>query len=500
MDALSAQVSRRLGLHFPPERWRDLSRGVEAAAQELQFSSPAACLEHLAAGGPWSRRETEVLARVLTIGETYFFRDPQVFDLIRTQIISPLAASRQGQEKRLRLWSAGCSTGEEAYSLAMLLDQCLGGGNGWDITILATDINPASLKKAREGVYTRWSLRGNHPWLEQGYLQPAEGGRLQVVQKIRDMVRFFPLNLAEDTYPSLLNNTNAMDLILCRNVLMYFHPEQLRRIVENFHRSLVDGGWLIVSACETFKVLGERFNCVSFPEAFFYRKEPHAPSGSSPGEAAPPTAKPCPPRTPRRSVTAADISKKGPPAAEGSLFKTGEPPGSPSPGGERDSLEKAAELLRQGCYEQAAQLAHSLLGEPRKPAAMALLSRIRANQGRLAEAADWCEKLLALDRLQAEFHYLQGTILLEQGQPEQAAAALERALYLDRDFVLAHFTLAHLWEKLGRRTRARKHLENARSLLQAKPATEPLPGADGLTAGRLLETVNLMAKGDAYGT
>jgi chemotaxis protein methyltransferase CheR len=116
------------------------------AAKELGFVRIEDCLERLVSA-PWSQRETDVMARALTIGETYFFRDPKVFDLIRDEILLPLISSRRGEGRRIRIWSAGCSTGEEAYSLAISLDRCLPAGVPWDITLLATDINPAALGK-----------------------------------------------------------------------------------------------------------------------------------------------------------------------------------------------------------------------------------------------------------------------------------------------------------------------------------------------------------------
>ncbi|MBI4458741.1 MAG: protein-glutamate O-methyltransferase CheR, partial [Acidobacteria bacterium] len=239
LPLLSDFVAGQMGLHFPPERWRDLERGIGSAAREFGFSDADSFAQWLLTS-PLTRNRVEVLASHLTVGETYFFRDRRAFELLEDQILPELIRSRRGTEQRLRIWSAGCATGEEPYSIAILLHKLIADLERWNITLLATDINPRFLHKARSGEYGEWSFRDAPHWLRERYFKKTEGDRFRIAPFIQKLVLFSHLNLAEDAYPSLSNDTNAIDVIFCRNVLMYFTPERQKRVAENFHRTLVD--------------------------------------------------------------------------------------------------------------------------------------------------------------------------------------------------------------------------------------------------------------------
>ncbi|MHB0970456.1 MAG: CheR family methyltransferase [Thermoanaerobaculia bacterium] len=264
-------MAASLGLHFPEERWADLERGVVSAAHELGHPDAETCARWLLST-TLTRSHTEVLASHLTIGETYFFREKETLEVFEQQIVPELLRSRHDGERRLRIWSAGCCTGEEPYSIAMLLDGLIPDASAWNVTILATDINPQFLRKAAGGVYGEWSFRGTPAWMRERYFKQRKDGRFELDAKIRSRVRFFHLNLAGDVYPSLLNNTNAMDVIFCRNVLMYFTAERAKEVSGNLYRSLVEGGWLAVSPTETSNILFSSFSAVQFPGVVLYRK------------------------------------------------------------------------------------------------------------------------------------------------------------------------------------------------------------------------------------
>src|SRR4030042_1729777 len=136
-----------------------------------------------------------------------------------------MTAARPKTEKRLRFWSAGCSTGEEPFSLAILLDKLIPDLKDWNVTILATDINTGAIRKAEEGTYSDWSFRDNPPWFKEHYFEKVDGSHHRLLPRIRKIVTFWYLHLSEDHYPALQNNTNAMDFIFCRNVLMDFAPD-----------------------------------------------------------------------------------------------------------------------------------------------------------------------------------------------------------------------------------------------------------------------------------
>ena len=488
LSRISEYVTGWLGLHFPKKRWRDLERIICSAALELGFKDTDACIEQLVSG-QLVKEQQEILASHLTIGETYFFREQKSFDILENRILPDLIASRRGKEQRLRIWSAGCSTGEEPHSLAILLSRLIPDLRDWQITILATDINSRSLGKAVQAVYGDWSFRGVPQWFCQKYFAKTTDGKYELPHAIRRMVTFSILNLAEDTYPSLSTNTNAMDIILCRNVLMYFEPKQQQQVILGFQRSLLEGGWLVVSPCETSTAFSSCFETVMFPGAAFYKKneqrEPHVVVPPVPADAADarfpfpliPDAvtKPISPAPPSAPVTV----KPAAPQAQPPVY------------------DEALALYHQGSYKEAADMLSGLLaqsetGTGMQPAfgkAVALMAQVQANRGEIALALDWVDKAIAVDKLNAELYYLRATIFQEQGGIHKAVASLKQAIYLDQSFVMAHFALGMLTRQKGKPGEAGKHLENALSLLGACPAEDPVPGAEGMTTARLSEII-----------
>lgn len=489
LSRISEYVSGWLGLHFPRKRWRDLDRIFSHVAPELGFENTDRCVEGLLSG-QLDKEQQEALARHLTIGETYFFREQKSFDILESRILPDLIASRRGREQRLRIWCAGCSTGEEPYSLAILLSRLIPDPREWQISILATDVNSRSLGKAVQGVYSDWSFRGVPQWILQRYFTKTPDGRYELLPAIRRMVTFSILNLAEDTYPSLATNTNAMDIILCRNVLMYFEPNRQRQVIRNFQRSLLEGGWLVVSPCETSAAFSACFETVMFPGAAFYRrndlgeKPPAAvfplPAGIADARfpsipAAAPLSKALSPAPPRAS----DTLKPPAPLTQASLY------------------EEALALYCQGSYKEAADMLSALLARSEEGTgtqslfgkAVALMAQAQANRGEIALALEWVEKAIAVDKLNAELYYLRATILQEQEQIPQAVASLKQAIYLDQSFVMAYFALGMLTLQDGKSGEAGRHLENALTLLEASPADDPVQGAEGMTSARLTEII-----------
>jgi chemotaxis protein methyltransferase CheR len=490
MAQLSDIIAAQLGLHFPRARWQDLERGVRAAAREFGFPNVAAYVQCLLAS-PLTQRQIEVLAGHLTVGETYFFRELAVFTALEEEILPTLMRARRGHARRLRLWSAGCATGEEPYSMAISLSKAVPEVQDWDITLLATDINPCFLQRASEGTYRDWSLRETPPWLKARYFSKPSGDHWAILPAIQKLVKFAYLNLIDDVYPALMTNTTAMDVIFCRNVLMYLAPEQVKRVVQNLHRSLADGGWLVVSPSETSPVLFASFQAVNRPGAILYRKA----GTGSPSRAAVPPPLPVPqgpaaavgelslPALADTATTAQWMIPRPSGAAETDpALSSLAPPQSPQ--------MAALALYPQGHYvELIATLSAWRAHDPTEAQAMAFLARACANQGRLVEAQQWCERALAADRFNARLHYLHATILQEHGALEEATSALRRTLYLDQHFVAAHFALGTLALQQGRLTEAGKHFAHTLSLLSACPPDEILPESEGMTAGRLREII-----------
>ena len=431
------------------------------------------------------------MACYLTIGETYFLREIRCYEILEHQIIPEIINKRQGGEQRLRIWSAGCATGEEPYSIAILLHRMRDILRDWDVSILATDINPHSLSKARAGVYSNWSFRTSPPWFKQNFFRQAGDNQYELLPHIKEMVKFSSINLVEDCYPSLVTDTNAIDVIFCRNVLMYFTPQLAAKVVERFKLCLLDGGSLFVSPCETSNSFLSVLDPISFPDATLYRKSscgkpakresvitdnfatPHFPVSASPTYHTYDNA--MVPALPDRPVKTAPASVPIPP---------------PESHDKTTSYQQALTLYERGAYREAAEMVTmQLMQDKNDTHALALLCRIYANEGRLSEALNASDRALAADKLSAGLHYLRAVILQEQGMDDEAAASLKKALYLDQDLVLAHFTLANLEQRKGKVKESQRHFNNALTLLDKYRPDDVIPESDGMFAERLKEII-----------
>jgi len=474
-DSLLAHVGKvintHLGLHFPESRREQLERGLKKAAADLGF-------ERLDDYARWltttdlTPDQLQPLADHLTIGETYFFREAFSLNLLRNDILPTLIAQRANQTPVLRLWSAGCSTGEEPYSLAILLDRYFPQLNDWPISILATDINECFLKKARRAVYRKWSFRNTPKWVQERYFSYAPNADEYVLhQHIKRNVSFAWLNLVASGNPSFANNTHHMDVILCRNVLIYFNQKTINQIVDRFVQALNPNGWLIVGPSEAAFLTHPQLHPLTVGKGTVFQKGQSRPSRSiqipRPESMPPVDVAPLPPPPPVER-----------PAAPPSL-----PPSAP------DILTQATDLLGQGQYQQAATLLQGALSKggsaSQKSAMLMLLAQVFANQGQLDHALQWIEQAIGVDKINPGSHYLRGTILQEQDRPIEAKKAFKRALFLDPNFVLAHFALGNLSRQSKRPGRANRHYRTAWQALKNRPATEILPASGGLTVFEL---------------
>jgi chemotaxis protein methyltransferase CheR len=476
-------LSQNLGLHFSQKRRHDLERGLTAAGLELGFDNLLEFTRWLIASPP-SRKTVEALASHLTVGETYFFRDDNYFRTLEEHLLAELHKAPASGIKRLKIWSAGCSTGEEPYSIAILLSKFTHIIRDWNVTILASDINPLALKKASRGVYNEWSFRGTPEWVKQKYFRKIENGYWEIQPFVKKMVKFFYLNLAEDSYPSYINNTSEVDIIFCRNVLMYFGVDQREMVVQRLRNSLVEGGWLAVSPSEMSQELFSQFSAVNLAGTVVYRKDTTA--GISIARSFTKTVPAGPSERPEAVLTEQAPEKPVNPISEEQVQK------------DRDELLKSAFELYECCrYKEVTEkltIALSSTSANHDQASgneksLALMARANANLGKLNDARVWCEKAIALNKLEPGLYYLLATILQEQNQLEEAITALNRALYLNQDYLPAHFALGNLQRQLGRQEEALKHFEHSLMILSSYAPGDLLPDSDGMTAGRLSEMI-----------
>lgn len=463
--AASAELGRRLGLHFPHARLRELKRALRPAAIELGLADADACAVALAAGR-LDASGMGVLASHLTVGETYFMRGEETFAALRGHVLPALIeAGRRDGRFTLKLWSAGCCTGEEAYSLAILADELLQGDAAWTVDVLGTDINPRFLAAAEAGHYGEWSFRGTREAWRQRHFQRTADGRFAVVDRIRRQVRFARLNLADAGEMAAIAAPATFDLVLCRNVLMYFRQDQAARVVARFHRSLREGGWLVAAPCEISQPIFTRFDAVCFPDAILHRKpdgsRAEAPAPRPRADFPPPAAIPMP--APRPPVAARPAS-----AVASTFVRAATPPPTPEP-----------------------------TARPADPEHHERRARALADRGQLDEALACCDAWIAASRLDASAHALRAAILMERGGWQEAQAALRRCLFLAPDDAMARFALARVEDKLGHHEAARQQYRNV--LAQAASAAPDTVLATGISAAQLVRMAQGMLEGDDRG-
>lgn len=468
-EAVAAYIAARAGVSVSGARHPELVARVEQAMVSAGIPSAqrfCALLEQDSAS-------FDRLVVALTVPESYFFRESPQIELLASEVL-PERAEARGPDGTLRLWSAGCASGQEAYTLAILLDEKRLSGRA---LILATDLSLQALETARRGVYGKWSLRAVDDGRRRDYFRAVPGG-YRVEPGLDRLIAFQHHNLLDDNKDPRMAD---MDVVLCRNVLVYLTPDAIQNVGRRLAASLAPGGWLLTAATDPHLGAVEGLQATMTPAGVAYRRVVGASRAvmKSTRPQHEPRSQPQPQKTrpkSRRSPV--------PPAVPA------RPPVSPSEPGDddqKDPLEPARQALASGDYELAADRAAALVAELKGEAAGAHVVLVRAlgSAGRLAAAAEAAAEAAARYPLHVELRLLQGIVLLESGRPDEAAAAAKAALYLEPDLAMAHLTLARAHQARQDNAAALRSYRNALAVLEAAPADEPVRLADGETAGRL---------------
>lgn len=460
LDEFLDYVETSTGLHFSLERHSDVKQKLLAAVNEFGFSRADEFLDWLK-GRSLSAAQMEFLAGLLTVGETYFWREPAIFRALEEKILPDLIRRKESLGRTLRIWSAGCSSGEEAYSLAIAVKRSLFHRPDWNVNILATDLNASSLRKATGGIYTDWSFRNAPKWLKEGYFRSLARGRYAISPAIHKMVNFAPLNLATDKFPDHENNTASMDIIFCRNVLMYFSPDAVRQITEKFCHCMLQESIFVVSASELSIDVARELRPWHIGEAIVFRKvaqgenliqETPTSAGMMPGKTETADSSPASWSPGPTETTLCPVLQPTLPCAAIPEIKTVEIPAANDQAGQIEAL---------------------------------------ADQGRLLEALTLCDSALESHKLDARLHYLKATILQEFGKLPEATEELKKALYLHPDYFMGHFAMGNLMLRLGKNKAAARSFTNVIDLIAGFAHDAVLPESGGLTAGRLREIIQI---------
>ena len=426
------------GLVYYADKDTDLARRILRRLSNLARQDCASYLELLRdpSRGP---SEMDALIAEITIGETYFFRHREHFDALRDVVLPDLIARNAGT-RRLQIWCAGCADGAEPYSLSILLRRELAHMlPGWDVSILGTDINRQCLASARQGRFEDWSLRATSDDLKRSCFE-EQGRHWIIAPEYKAGVSFQFHNLVEDACPSHFNDCSAFDLIICRNVMIYFGPELMQRITQQFHDCLAPGAWLLVGPSEPNMTCFKSFRAVNAPGVTLYQR-------------------------PAQSV---------PEVAAAVFF-----PDFPLPIAPQSNTVK----------EPAAR------PETDRPIPTVADLRRYANQGDWENALRFAKELLDSDNLNALVHFHYALVQEQLGNHAESERSLRRAIYLDRQAVLTHYHLGRLLQSRGEWRQAARSFNNALELLESLPDEAALTDADGLTVAELRKVTQTQAEG-----
>ena len=484
-------VELHLGHRISQSRLEDFEKRVLLAAAEAGFENPSDFIASLIRGGE-NNEAIGYMALYLTIGETYFFRDAMSYSVLKANIL-PEVLNRKKPGERLSIWSAGCSSGEEPYSIAMtamtVLSDYRGENGPVEARILATDINKQSLKVARSGIYRRWSFRDIPAFIKEKYFTIREDETYALKDEVKSKVDFAMLNLAEDGYPSLLNGTDNLDIIFCRNVLIYFSPEQVTNTLLKFHKCLRPGGWLFLAPSEIPHPAPKFFHVQNLNGAIVMQKVEEADLKEK-----------APIKIVHSNYSYFGSSREEMRLSIDNLIEA--PPSMPQSIETELELEleldfenlpaKLTEYYDQGRYStiiDALPQISTSMEDSDSSETLGLIARSFANLGNLEAAIDWCDRLIAQDTINARWYYLKATIHHEMGDDDAALRSLTQSIFLDESYVIAYFVLGNLHRQRGEKDKSGKCFSHVARLLQERTGTDIVQDSDGLTVGQLKSIV-----------
>jgi chemotaxis protein methyltransferase CheR len=457
--AIAALLHETAGLSFDETRRESLAFSIAERMRATSSPDVTAYLELL--HGPAAATERQCLLDEVTIPETHFFRNPPQIRALRKHVLPELLRQAAGS-RRLRIWSAGCSTGEEPYTVAMLLRELLPVYAGWDIKVIATDISNRALTAAKAGRYTGRSLVMTDPLdLARWFVVDAASGDYVVRDEVRDLVEFRHHNLVTDGPPF---EPGELDLVLCRNVTIYFDRDTTRSLMTRLHSRLRDGGYLFLGHAETLWHISEEFSLASLGDAFVYRRLDSVPD-----------------KKVRRAIL-------------------------PDRRTESELLPLIVDRRRTGAERRGSRaLATRVRTAPRQvtpqpPADPLRAVRSAVAAGRYAEAVDVAADVTTATPLRADAHYLQGLALTNLGRDAEALVALRKAVYLDPQQGFAHFLLAGALQRSGESRAAARSYRAASALLGRRPADSVAEELGGRSVAELAALCATLARqADAQG-
>lgn len=384
------------------------------------------------------------LLAALTIGETYFMRDPLHFQLLRERILPEHMAHTAA--RTLRVLCVGCATGEEAYSLAITLREALPDFATWRLELLAVDLNERALETARRATYRHWSLRQSDASFVARYFHRNANDTYTLAQPIRQMVQFTQANLLE------LTTDTPFDLIFCRHVLLYCDKAAIAQAERKLYELLRPQGWLVLGQAETLRATREAWTMVIYPAAPLYQR---------------------PKQPDKTSIRYARLAQ--PPPKDFAQPKPDE-----------EAYAQIVTALRQEGAAHAETLLMDLLARfPHDVRGHTLLGFAFANRRAYPEAESQLRLALQYAPLYADAHYVRAMMLHEQGKTSRMAQALQATLYCDRNHLLGLLLYGQHWQTRDEMNKARHFWARAYAVAQSQPAHAFVSDYSEITHGEL---------------
>jgi chemotaxis protein methyltransferase CheR len=478
VERFRAAVVRRLGLQFDDDKLGFLDEVLQRRLGGLSASEYLSSLED----NPPSD-EIGALARELTVGETYFFRNNEQFRALADLVLPELMRAER-RPKVLNLLSAGCASGEEAYSLAIVARESILDPS-WDVLIRAVDINPAALERAEQARYSSWALRETSLDVRQRWFR-TQGRETTLVEAARATVQFERKNLAVED-PELWRPA-AYDVIFCRNVLMYFAPEAMRAVIARVAESLAPGGFLFLGHAETLRGLSEDFHLRHTHETFYYQRKRAGERAVARAISAPRI--PSPALAPNEAFTDAwveairNATERVATLLPSSVAVDRRPAAPPLAWDRVGTID----LLRRERFAEALACVRQPQPSERDadPDKLLLEATLLAHASRIEAAEDVCRRLLSIDELNAAAHYVLALCREQAGDREAAAEHDRVAIYLDSGFAMPRLHLGLLARRAGDHGSARRELGWALALLKREDASRLLLFGGGFNRDALM--------------
>ncbi len=444
-DELAQLAAHQIGLRIPDDAHDRFVGMLRERAAHLGYASLKDYQILLA--GQQATEEWEELVRIFTCSETFFFRDHGQIDLLRLHLLPELIA-QHCNDKTLRLWSAGCASGEEVYSLAMLVDMLLPKRDGWNILILGTDIDSKAIARAQQGRYGQWSFRMVPSELQQRYFK-LEGKEWILDERIRSMVTFRISNLVGEPFPDSASGLHDMDMILCRNVFIYFNTTAVHAVAAKFAATLREEGYLLTAHTELIGHPLRELESRLFVEGVVYQRISCQHLVASP--VSPP------------SLGVAAVAWRAAPVV-------------------RPSVSIATKVPVQTTPPVPPALTPVALTDE----VLLKEARAHAHLGEFDLAGLICRKALVVNPLAAAPYFLLAQLAQIKGDFNLAKECLNKAIYLDSRFVAAYLELAALCERADDMPQAQTLRRAALGIVRSMPNYEMIEQYE-MTAGALTQ-------------